>query len=304
MFTSRNLPGPVAIVGAGAVGTAFAHAFSEAGIVVTAIASRNGARASKLAVRVGAQVASFGQVCKDAPVVLLAITDSAIEEVCGQLEPSPANLVAHASGFRDISALEPIRESGAMLGGLHPLAAIARSSRPLQVEEIRAIFKGAAFAVEGDEHVRTVLHSLALAIGGHPFDIDSSDKPGYHLAASMLAAFSAGLAQVLWNLMRQSGASTDVASAGTGHLLETVGQNIARAETPVSVATGPIARADVAGVARQARTAAELSPDALSLYRVHAAHSIQLARASGRIDEHTSGRMLAAIDEVMSAGTR
>lgn len=298
--------GPVAIVGAGAMGTSLAHAFTLAGVTVAAVASRTSDNARALASALpSATVTSFSDVCRAAPVVLVVVTDSAIESVAEQLRPSAENVVAHASGFRDVTALRTL-QGRARLGGFHPLAAVARGKviHSRSPDEYRAVFEGAAFAIEGDESVRAPLYALATALGGHPFDIAAHDKPSYHLGASMLAAFSAGLAQVTWQAMRGAGASEKVASAGTGHLLETVARNVARATKPATIATGPIARGDIDGVRRQARAAQAMSADALALYRVHAAHNVSLARDAGKIDEATAQRMIAALDEFIPPTAR
>ena len=290
----------MAIVGAGAMGTSLAHAFVLAGIPVTGIASRTESHAQRLAgqLAIPPAVVSFGEICNTAPVVLIVVSDSAIESVAEQLQPNRDTVVAHASGFRDVTALRAL-EGRAKIGGFHPLAAVARGNAAQEStpEEYRATFTGGAFAIEGDDDTRPPLRALAEALGGYPFDINAQDKPPYHLGASMLAAFSAGLAQVTWSAMKSAGASDEVASAGTSHLLETVGRNVARAPMPAAIATGPIARGDVDGVRRQAIAAQAMSNEALALYRVHAAHNVSLARVSGRINDDTAQQMLAALDE-------
>ena len=110
----------------------------------------------------------------------------------------------------------------------------------------------------------------------------------------MLAAFSAGLAQIAWDQMSASGAPPDLASAGVAHLLRTVAGNIERAGMPAQALTGPVARGDAGGVRRQERTARALSPEAQDLYRVHVVHNIQLAKGAGRIDDATAARLLTA----------
>jgi predicted short-subunit dehydrogenase-like oxidoreductase (DUF2520 family) len=278
--------GPVAIAGAGALGTALAHALVGAGVPVVAVASRHAARAEALARGLsGVRAVSLAEAGAAAPIVLVAVADSAIEDACQALQASPGTLLAHTSGSRSVAALDAAQARGARVGGFHPLAAVvsAPPGRALSPEEWASSFRGAAFAIEGNDDVQALLAPLARALGGWPFAIAGSDKPLYHLGASMLAAFSAGLAQLAWDRMRAAGAPDEVASAGVGHLLATVAGNVARASSPAAALTGPVARGDAGGVLRQAAAARQLSAEAQVLYAAHAEHNIQLAENARRI---------------------
>jgi predicted short-subunit dehydrogenase-like oxidoreductase (DUF2520 family) len=287
-------------VGAGALGTALAHAFTAAGVRVAAIASRSPDRAKALAAKVpGARAITLGEAGSAAPTVLLAVSDSAIEEACNAVQAATGTLVAHTSGSRDTQPLEAARALGAQTGGFHPLAAVTRwrdASEP-NGTNCAVIFRGAAFAVEGNRDAQSRLVALAEALGGRPFAIAGADKPLYHLGASMLAAFSAGLAQIAWDQMRSAGADAALASAGVGHLLRTVADNIARAGTPAEALTGPVARGDAEGVRRQEMTARGLSREVRGLYHVHVVHNILLAKGAGRISDQAAAQMLAALGD-------
>jgi predicted short-subunit dehydrogenase-like oxidoreductase (DUF2520 family) len=277
---------PVAVVGAGAVGTALAHALQHAGVRIVAVASRSTQRAESLAYSLGrAQHVSIEDAGSAAPIVLVAVSDNAIDDVSRMMRVGPDTLVAHTSGSRSVDALDPARVRGASVGGFHPLAAVvrARSSLDATPEAYASVFRGAAFAIEGNDSVYERLAPLALELGGHPFRIAARSKALYHLGASMLAAFSAGLAQAAWKQMREAGASDDVASSGVSHLMRTVANNVGNAVTPAHALTGPVARGDAAGVRRQADAAKNLSAEAEALYRAHVRLNIVLARDAGRI---------------------
>lgn len=295
----------VAIVGAGAVGTALAHAFGGVGVRVAAVASRTPERATALAASLrGVAAVPVAEAAQHAPVVLLTVTDSSIEGACAALGAGTGTLVAHVSGSRDVSALRSAAAAGAEVGSFHPLAAVIRAPDPAAAppEHWRTIFSGAAFAIEGTPAVREVLAPLAVALGGHPFPIRAADKARYHLGASILAAFSAGLAQVTWDGLRAAGAPDAVASAGVGHLLGTVARNVAAAPTPASALTGPVARGDAGGVTRQANAALALPPAAAALYFAHVRHNISLALSAGRIDEARAAELRAALEASAPAG--
>ena len=292
----------ISIVGAGAMGTALAHAFTVAGVRVAAVASRHAERAGALARALqGVRAVSLADVGATAPVVLLSVSDSAIEAACSEIRPAAGTLVAHVSGSRTVAALDAVRAAGGLVGGFHPLAAASRHTAAADVtpdvtpDAWASIFRGAVFAIEGDVAVQSRLAPLARALGGKAFPIAGSDKPLYHLGASMLAAFSAGLAQIAWDNLRAAGAPPGVASAGVGHLLRTVATNVERAPSPADALTGSVARGDAVGVRRQAEVAHAMSPAVQAIYRAHVAHSIELARAAGRIDESTAQALAGAL---------
>lgn len=230
-----------------------------------------------------------------APIVLLSVSDSSIESAAAAIGAARGTVVAHTSGSRDVSALEAARTRGALVGGFHPLAAVVKGGPDTSREAYAAVFRGGTVALEGTDEVRARLSPLAVSLGAHPFAIRGDQKPLYHLGASMLAAFSAGLAQVAWDQMVAAGASHAIASAGVGHLLRTVSDNVARAPMPAAALTGPVARGDAAGVARQRRAAAALPEEARRLYDAHVLHNIRLALRAGRIDERTATQLADAV---------
>jgi predicted short-subunit dehydrogenase-like oxidoreductase (DUF2520 family) len=291
----------VAVVGAGAVGTALAHALEQAGIRVVAVASRTEEHAQNLASSLpDARVVSLAQAGAAAPLVVLSVSDSAIEAAAASIGEVRGGLIVHTSGSRSVDALANVLERGGSVGGFHPLAAVVKAragSADAAPAEYAAVFKGAAFAIEGERPIQTSLELLARALGGHPFPIAAADKPLYHLGASMLAAFAAGLGHITWEQMKAAGASSIVANRGVAHLLRTVANNLERAPSPAHALTGPVARGDAGGVLRQAAAAALLSAEAGAVYRVHVAHNVRLARGAGRIDDATADRLLRELKE-------
>lgn len=282
------------------MGTALAHAFHHAGVVVAAIASRTDGHAAALAARIpGARHVAMAVAGSSAPIVLLTVSDSAIEAACESAKIAAGALVAHASGSRDVTPLRAAAQRGARVGGFHPIAAIIRAhalGAMTQTDHV-ASFRGAAFGIEGTADVYATLASLASTLGGHPFAVDPRLKPQYHLGASMLAAFSAGLSHLAWECFRAAGAPPEIASLGAAHLLHTVATNVARVPTPAAALTGPAVRGDVEGVRRQAATVRTLPPEVQRLYRVHAEHSLVIAAGAGRIDAAVAAQLRGVLRE-------
>lgn len=286
------------------MGTALAHAFHRAGVVVAAIASRNDDHAAMLAARIpGARQVAMAEAGSAAPVVLLTVSDGAIEAACESVQVAAGALVAHASGSRDVTPLRAAADRGARVGGFHPIAAIIRSHAlgSMTPEDHVASFRGAAFGIEGTPDVYATLAALATTLGGHPFAVDPRMKPRYHLGASMLAAFSAGLSHLAWERFRDAGAPPDIATLGASHLLHTVASNIARVPAPASALTGPAVRGDVEGVRRQAATVRTLPREVQQLYRVHAEYSLAIAAGAGRIDEVVATQLRGVLREQFPA---
>ncbi|MCW5950755.1 MAG: DUF2520 domain-containing protein [Propionibacteriaceae bacterium] len=144
--------GPIAIMGAGRLGTAIAAALRAAGIEVDGPLRRG-------------ELPGPG-----AEVVLLCVPDGAIAEVAASIPPGP--LVGHCSGA---STLEPL---GGHAGfSLHPLMTATGESA--------ADFGGVACAVAG----HPVASALARRLGMRPIVVADEDRPAYHAAASMASNF-------------------------------------------------------------------------------------------------------------------
>src|SRR5580704_16334161 len=115
---------PIAIVGAGRVGCAFAIALRKHGAPVIALAARDRARAEDVGKWAGGlQVVSVGDWPGMAQRILIAVSDTAIPEVAGQLNEAgfAHGAVLHTSGCRGPEALSRLTASGVSTGALHPL---------------------------------------------------------------------------------------------------------------------------------------------------------------------------------------
>ncbi len=69
---------PLAIIGAGRVGSTLAVALHAVGYPITAVWSRTSAHAADLAARVGAIVPSLESVAKQASLTLIAVSDDSL----------------------------------------------------------------------------------------------------------------------------------------------------------------------------------------------------------------------------------
>lgn len=158
----------VAIVGAGRLGTALAHALREAGVEVEGPLRR-------------------GELPRPgAGAVLLCVPDHAI---AGAASAIPAGRpVGHCSGA---TTLEPLARSEAF--SLHPLMTVPKGG---EVD-----FRGAACAVAG----HPVAGVLARRLGMRPIVIADRDRAAYHAAASIASNFLVGLEEAALRLGSTAG---------------------------------------------------------------------------------------------------
>lgn len=176
-----------------------------------------------------------------ADVVVLAVRDGAIEPAARDLAATAVitarQVVLHLSGMRGIEPLLALRPTGAALGALHPLQAIARP------ESAPERLRGALAAVTGDPPAVAAAERLARDIGMRPVRLPAEAKPLYHAAAAIASNYLVVLAELTERLLTDAGLPADDARAGLVALMRGTLENVA-VEGPRAL-TGPIARGDV-----------------------------------------------------------
>ena len=206
---ARDLPHaehPIGIVGDGRVATHFAHYFRLLGLPLRQWSRR--APAGTLA---------------DCPVILLLVSDPAIEEVAGR---HPGKTCIHFSGSFTSAAVH----------GMHPLMSFGRELYTL------AQYQRIPFVVEDPALFRSLFPQLVNPCYG----IRLQDKARYHALCAMAGNFTG----FLWaRLFQEFPASLGIPAEAAIPYLEQVCRNIAAAPTqPERFLTGPIARNDAATV--------------------------------------------------------
>lgn len=207
----------------------------------------------------------------DVDVVLLAVRDGAIgdaaTELAGSRAVTPAHTVLHLSGLLDETPLAPLRPSGAALGCLHPLQAIARP------EAAPERLRGAVAVLTGDARAVEVGAQLARSVGMRPVSLAGSAKARYHAAAAMASNYLVVLASVAERLMAEAGVAPADARGGIATLMEGTLANV-RAQGGAAL-TGPIVRGDVETVRAHLAT---LPPALQNVYRALGLVALQQAR--------------------------
>ena len=286
----------IAIIGPGKVGTAIGVLAARAGWRVVALAGRRAKRAELAAERIGGpvRVCTPEEAAGAANLVLLTVSDEAIEELCGELAKGghfrADATVAHCSGAMSSESLAPARTfTRCRVGSLHPLQTFPTVERSLHD------FAGTYCFIEGDAGAVSVLEQLARAIRGRPVRVDSAGKALYHAAAAMACNHLAGLVDAALRMCEQAGIPNETARDALGPLVRATAENVVSLG-PQEALTGPIARGDVGTIERHLQAMAATSPEIACLYRAAARWTVDLARRKGTIDDAAADALRECLD--------
>jgi predicted short-subunit dehydrogenase-like oxidoreductase (DUF2520 family) len=230
-----RLPRSAAVLGGGALGSVLVPALHAARIPVTLAWDR---------ARKSPPWSPDLHRVRHAELVLLAVTDSAVAEVCRLAARSvgPGQLVVHCAGALDLEPLASARRRGAQTGSLHPLRAVPQESLP-------GILRGAAAGIAGDgPEAQERLAAVARALGMTPIEVRGS-RPLYHAAAMLSAGATVALfARAVEVFQQATGVSEEVARKALLPLATGALSALER-HRPEEVLTGPIPRGDAQTIA-------------------------------------------------------
>lgn len=214
----------IAIIGAGVVGQSFAKLLVDCPQYNVTVGSR-------------AQ-GNMQAAVKQADLVLLTVSDSAIESLCAELAKSvqPNVIVAHCSGAL---SSEILKSHNGPVGSMHPLQTFPN------VEAALPKVKGTYAYCEGDETALPIIESLATALGMQAVEIAAKDKPLYHAAAVMACNNLVALMESALKLGEAANINRDTMWKSLKPLIDATVENIDKQGTKASL-TGPVARGDVA----------------------------------------------------------
>jgi len=282
-----NVPS-ISIVGPGKVGTAIGVLAVRAGLNVVAVGGRVAAATARAAKAMASRPCAM-TVTDSAgagEVVLLCVSDDAIETVCSQLAAAGAfkrgAIVAHCSGALGSNVLHSAAEKcGCAVGSFHPLQTFPTVQAAIER------LAGAYCFCEGDDRATTVLGELARAIGVQAVMLPSEGKALYHAAGVIACNYVTTLMDAAIELCERAGIERDTARAALGVLLTATADNAA-AMDPADALTGPIARGDAGTVRRHLAALASCPADVQALYRSAGERTVRLALRKGTIDNDTA----------------
>lgn len=287
----------VGVIGLGRVGSAVARAVAglprSAGFALVGVSPHRLHEPCPLADELDVPMLGPIDLLCFAELTVLAAPDDALAGAAADLGASfegevreGGRALVHCSGALDASVLEPMAAPGWTLGAWHPLQAF-----PTDTSTVRT---GTTWAVTAPSPLAELLARLSAALGGVAFALAADAKPRYHAAASMAANY---LVTQVWHavtLLESCGLSGPDALPALVPLLESTVAGLAAAGLPAGL-TGPLARGDVATIARHLEALDGL-PDVARLYRVAGTATLPLLEARG-LDAHVVARLAALLDE-------
>jgi len=280
----------ISIIGCGKVGAAIAQLATDAGRNITALASRTPERAAELASRIGNPGAAceIAQAAGAAPLVLLTVTDDAIERLCAQLARDGAfatgSIVAHCSGALGSDILSAARDSCAcLIASMHPLTTFPAADAAVEK------FAGTYCFCEGDLAATDALMELAADIGGKPMLISPEAKVLYHTAACMASNYFIALMDAALTLCATADIDRVTAWDALSPLVAATLENVTKLGAPAAL-TGPIARGDAQTVARHLDALAQCDNDLRDFYRIAGKWALQLAAHRDNRDQGDQNR--------------
>jgi predicted short-subunit dehydrogenase-like oxidoreductase (DUF2520 family) len=233
------------IIGSGRAAWTFASTWQRIGWPITGMATR-GAEWS-IALR-----KTIGELARTSDILLVAVSDRAIEEVAASI-PDTGAIIVHPSG-----ALPSLR------GGfsLHPLKSLPPVGQPSDLSRTLLVFEGAH---------RDVAERIARAAGARFAEIAPDAKTRYHAGAVFGSNYVAALLDVAEELIGIDGIREDLAG-----LARSAVDNWA-AHTDGRRFTGPAARGDAEVIERHL-AALRGQPELAEIYRLLAARIVATAK--------------------------
>jgi predicted short-subunit dehydrogenase-like oxidoreductase (DUF2520 family) len=285
----------IGIIGAGAVGTALAGLFLDAGHDICGIATRTPSSLEKhlslLDLPSEHGFSGPGSWCSAADLLFITVPDDQIsgvaDHIAGKELLSDDTLSVHCSGAHTAEQLlapleDPSRDLS--IGSFHPLQTIPDPESGMQS------IPGARVAVEGAPEVCSELASLAEQIGTRPFVIPPDRKDLYHAAAVFASNHLISVLSVAAELMREA---TDDEVDPLEALKPLIDASVSNAvnNSPESALTGPAARGDEDTIDVHRSSIEEVDGDYVELYVELTNHCLEIARRRGDLSKELVDRL-------------
>lgn len=255
----------ISIIGAGRIGRALGRRLREQGWKIHAVVTRSQATARRAVRSIGAgrACANFSPSIFVAPVILIAVPDSAIEGVVTRLasfgkDDLQGKSVLHTSGALGSDVLARLQTLGAVVGSIHPLQSFSGIGIP--------DLDGRIFAIEGDPSAIRLARAITRALGGQPLHLPASSKPLYHAAAAISAGHMLALEETVVRIFTSLGMKRHQALMAALPLTRQVLGNLEHIGARAAW-TGPLARGDYSVIAMHEEALKALPLEYLHAYR-------------------------------------
>ncbi len=268
---------PIAIVGAGRVGAAFAIALRKLGAPVVALAGRDRERVEFSARSIGGvQVAAIADLPGLAERVLIAVSDAAIPDVAAQMCDTgfARGAVLHTSGCRGPEALSRLAEAGVSTGTLHPL-------QTFPTPEIGAAqLAGSSFGIGGEGEAMAWAREIVAGFNGKALPVVPGRWALYHAAAVIASNYHATILDAALECLEAAGVSREDGLQALTPLLEGTLRAILRLG-PREALTGPISRGDSQSVRRNREALGVVGEETRAAYDALGLRTIEIMKRRG-----------------------
>ena len=265
----------VNLIGAGHVGRVLGRLLAAHGFRIQQVLTRSAdsARQAVAFMDAGSVATAYGQL-RPADVHVLAVGDDQIAPACealAQAVPLNGSIVFHCSGALASDRLQAARAAGALVASVHPIRSFA------DPDAVAAQFAGTFCGIEGDDGALAVLTPALQAIGAQPVPIKAEAKTVYHAAAVFASNYLVTVLDAALRAYQAAGIPEPVARQLAQPLASESMANVFRLGAAAAL-SGPIARGDLATVARQQHAVSAWDEATGALYRALVAPTTELAR--------------------------
>ena len=241
----------VVIVGTGHVAFHLGKALSARGELSLTIMGRNAESAARLASELACGfTADFPAIPNDVDVVIIAVRDSAIEEVTAGIR-CPSAVVAHTSGWIPMSALA---HCSPHTGVFYPLQTLHRESA-VDMSEVPLCIEG------NNDHCLSLLLALAQSISTNTQVLSTEQRQAAHIAAVFASNFSNHMYTLAEDILSANGLALDLLKP----LITRTASNVL-AGNPGALQTGPARRNDIRVIHEHEKILNALSPALREVY--------------------------------------
>lgn len=226
----RDSIGSVVVVGSGNVAEAVAWAVADCwGVELRQIVARNALRAAEIAAMVGCEWSSDFEDVAAADLYIIAVSDSAVEDVAARLHCAEDSVVVHTAGSVGVGVL-----GDGSCGVLYPFQTFT-AGRRVDFSEVPLFVEGS------DEPTTALIEEFANLLSRSVYRADSSRRREIHLAGVFACNFVNALYTMAANrLDERVSLPFDVLRP----LIVETAAKAADAEHPRQVQTGPAVRGD------------------------------------------------------------
>jgi predicted short-subunit dehydrogenase-like oxidoreductase (DUF2520 family) len=263
------------LIGAGHVGRVLGQLLARHGqFQIQQVLTRSAVSAQQAVDFIGAgSVASAYEQLQPAAVHVLAVGDDQIVAACvalAQAVPLQGSVVFHCSGALASDRLQAARDAGALVASVHPIRSFADPAA------VAAQFSGTFCGIEGDQGALAILTPALQAIGAQPVPIKASAKTVYHAAAVFASNYLVTVLDAALRAYQAAGIPEAVARQLAQPLAAESMANVFRLGAAAAL-SGPIARGDLATVARQQEAVTHWDAGTGALYQALIAPTTDLA---------------------------